>query len=439
VSTVEESRVRDRISERLTRERLRLEVKRSRTPFILLLALLTGALLSFALLLTKLHLPAPWASTYQLHVAAADVTGVQPGNEVRIAGVQVGHVTSVSLNDGTPVLGLSIDPKYRPVYRNARVEIRPNTPLQDMYLDIVSRGTRAAGAIPDGGELAAAHTQPSVQIGQVIDIFDASVRPRVTATVNALGQGLGDHGAQLRQALVELAPFLGVAQRFARETAIRRLETRRLVHNFALLSGELANRTNELHGLIRDGATTMERLASVERPLGAFIDQLPPTLRELPPAFAAVNATAAQLDPAARSLLPVADALAPALAALEQLSPTAQRALAALDRTFPGLTRLVRATEPLSTRLGRSFSLLRPQVPRLDNATAALLPCETALQKFFQWTLSVSKMSGLHGDMQRGLGLIGPQTFEGLATTKLNGDQGLLSIAPTCSKVPPGP
>jgi len=433
------SAVRERISERLTRERLTLEVKRARVPFALWLALLAGALLAFALLLSKLHLPAPWASTYSFEVAAANVTGVEPGNEVRIAGVQVGHVTAVSLKRGAPLLSVTIDPGYAPVYRDARIEIRPNTPLQDMYLDIVSRGTRDAGAVPGGGELTAAQTQSPVQIGQVIDIFDAAVRPRVTATIDALGQGLGDHGAQLRQALIELAPFLQAAQRLARETAIRQAITARLVHNFALLSGELAGRTGQLTGLVRDGAITMQRLASVEQPLGALIDELPPTLRVLPPSLAATNTAAAQLDPAARALLPVAGALAPALAALRRVSPIAQTALSALDRPLRGLTRLLTSAQPLADELGRSFALLRPQAPELDRATAKIVPCETAVENFFQWTLSVSKMSGLHGDMQRGVGLLSPQTAAGLISPAINGDQGLLSTAPTCTGVPPGP
>jgi virulence factor Mce-like protein len=435
------SAVRERISERLTRERLALEVHRARVPFALWLGLLAGAVLAFALLLAELHLPAPWASTYNFQLAASDVTGVQPGNEVRIAGVEAGHVTGVSLRGRAPVVAVSIDPSYAPLYRDARVEIRPNSPLEDMYVDIVSRGTREAGTLRDGGELAAAETQSPVQIGQVIDIFDSSVRPRVTATIDALGQGLGNHGVQLREALIELAPFLRAAQRFARETAIRQQQTRRLVHNFALLSAELATRTIELRGLVRDGATTMGRLASVEQPLGKLIDQLPPTLTVLPPAFAAVNGAAGQLEPAARSLLPVASALAPALAALERLSPTATTALSALDRSLPGLTRLLAATQPLASRLARSFALLRPQAPELNRTTAAITPCETAVRNFFQWTLSVSKLalSGPRGDMQRGVALFGPQSLAGLISPKVNGDRGLLSIAPTCSGVAPGP
>ena len=433
------SEVRDQITERLTRRRLRLELRRARLGLVLWLVLLVAALGAFALLLGELHLPAPWSSTYAFRIGAPDVTGVTPSDEVRIAGVEVGHVTAVGLQGGTPELTVSIDPQYEPIYRDARVEVRPNTPLQDMYVDIVSRGTRAAGAVRNGGQLAAAQTASPVQIGSVLDMFDSGVRPRVTAAIDALGQGLGDHGVQLREALVELTPFLQDAQRLAVESATRRTETARLVHNFALLSGTLASRTTALDGLIRNGATTMQRLASEQRPLGSLVAELPPTLRVLPSSFQTLDAAAGQLAPAARALLPVADSLRPALAALRSLSPPATTALSRLDPSLPRLTQLLGQTAPVATSLSDAFAGLRPQAPELNHVTAAVLPCEQQVTDFFQWTLSVSKLSSLEGDIQRGIAVFGPQSAVGLVLPKINGNLGLLRPAPTCSGVAAGP
>ena len=433
------SQIRSRITEDVTRRRLRLELRRARGAFGLWIALLAAALLAFALLLHELHLPAPWASQYSFEIGAPDATGVAPSDEVRIAGVEVGHVTAVGLHGNRPAVTVSIDPKYEPIYRDARVVIRPNTPLQDMYVDIVSRGTPPAGAVRNGQELAAAQTESPVQIGAVIDIFDAAVRPRVTAAIDALGQGLGDHGVQLREALVELAPFLRDAQRLAQETATRQLETARLVHNFALLSGELASRTTALRGIVRDGATTFERLASVDRPLGALIQELPATLRAIPASFSTLDAASAQLAPAARSLLPVAASLRPALAALRGVSPVGTAALARLEPSLSTLTGLLGRATPVFTALGRAFAELRPQAPELDHVSAAVLPCEQAVSDFFQWTLSVSKLGTDEGDMQRGIAVFGPQSAVGLLTPQVNGNLGLLRPVSTCSGVAAGP
>jgi ABC-type transporter Mla subunit MlaD len=428
-----EPQVRGRITDHLTRERLRLEVRRARRPFMWWILLIVGALMAFVLLLAELHLPAPWQPQYTIQIAAPDVTGVQANDEVRIAGVEVGHVTGIRLVRDVPVLTATIDPRYEPLYRNAQVQIRPNTPLQDMFVDIVSPGTRAAGILRSGDQLPASQVESPVQIGQVIDIFDAAVRPRVTAAINALGQGLGYHGLQLREALVQLAPFLQAAQALSREIAVRQTETEQLVHNFALLNQALASRSRQLTGLVRNGAATMRSIASASGPLGQFIDQLPPTLRELPRSFAAVDAAAGQIDPAARALLPVAGALAPALDALRKLSPVATRALVALDRPLPGLTSLLDWSRPLAVNLDTAFTRLLPQAPELNHVTSAIVPCESAITDFFQWTLSTSKIGGPHGDMQRGMAIFSPSSFTDFEAPSLPSDTLVAKVAPTCA------
>ncbi|HWF53880.1 MAG TPA: MlaD family protein [Solirubrobacteraceae bacterium] len=428
------SGIQDRVSERLTKDRLALELRRARRPFAQWLLLLLGALIAFVLLLHELHQPAPWSSQYTFGVEVASADAAAPNDQVRIAGVQVGKVTAVNLRGGAPVIEASIDPKYGPLFRNARIDLRPNTPLQDMYLDIVSRGTRAAGPIPTGGRVSVDQTDSPVQIGQVIDLFDSAVRPRVTAAINALGQGLGDHGAQLREALVELAPFLQSARDLNEQLAVRAGETKTLVHNFALLSTALAGRGAQLHGLVESGDTALQALSAQARPLGELLDQLPPTLAELPRSFAALRAASVQLDPAATALLPAARALGPALSALQRFSPTADAALGALARTLTPLRHLLSSSGPVALRLGSAFAALRPAVPQLYADTTTLLPCELAVEKFFQWTLSVSKLSSYQGDMQRGLGLISPQSV----TDVIPGAQGptVLKKAPTCTGTP---
>ncbi len=59
-----------------------------------------------------------------------------------IAGVQVGQVGAVSLENGRAVVTMNIYRKYAPIYRDATVLLRPRTPLKDMYLAL-DPGTRA--------------------------------------------------------------------------------------------------------------------------------------------------------------------------------------------------------------------------------------------------------------------------------------------------------
>jgi ABC-type transporter Mla subunit MlaD len=269
-----------------------------------------------------------------------------------------------------------------------------------------------------------------VQIGRVLDVFDADVRPRIRAAIDNLGRGLGDRGPQFRAALVELAPFLETAKRLNHEYAVRDVQARRLTHNLSLITGELARRDGQVTRLVSAGNSTLGELASVEGPLGELIDQLPPTLVQMPRSFATLRAAADELDPTFTALRPTARALPAALQALDRFGPQLQAGAAALRRPLPRLTSLMRVTRPVAAQLKPAFATLNPQTPRLDRITAALVPCEPAIQAFLQWTLSVGKYHDARTVQGRG------DAVRGLYSTGEAKDNGL-TWSPTCAKGAP--
>jgi virulence factor Mce-like protein len=365
-----------------------------------LLALTIGAI---AVIARGLRLNMPWSHTYTVRVAVDDAKGVVPGKQqVRISGLPVGKITKAELVNGRPVLTITIKGKYAPLYRDARLRLRPKTPLDDLYLNVENRGHKSAGKLQGNEILAAERTVVPVDIGRVFDAFSGDTRARLEEAVDGLGQGLNDHGNQLRAALVRLAPFLDSARRLTNELAVRRGHTRRLVHNLRLMMQELGQRNAELRGLVRGGSQTLTALASQESALSQTIVQLPPTLRALQPAFSALRASADQLDPALDGLRRSAKEMPAGLAALRSFSVEALPALQALRRPLPSLTTLVSALQPTATGLNGAFTSLRPQAPRLNHVTAAIVPCELAVRKFFANSLSLFKFYDSRGMITRG-------------------------------------
>lgn len=386
------SSIRSRMSHRLTRDRVKLEIRRARTPFIVLIGSLVIALASASYLVGNLRSAMPWEDPYRLSFALDDAKGVIPGKqEVRISGVPVGRITDSRLVAGRPVIDVTIDREHAPLYRDARVRLRPRTPLNDLFLDVEHRGHPRAGKLEDNQTMRAERTRTPVDIGRVVNVFDDDTRPRVKQAIDELGRGLGDNGHQLRAALVELAPFLRSAQRLTGELAVRRTRTRRLVRNFRLMTEELGRRDDQLAGLVSGGAASLTEVGRQDAALDATIAQLPPTLRRLRTSFAAVRGAADDLDPALAALRPSADAMPAGLSALRTLTRDARPAVTALRRPVRRLVPLVRTLQPTAADLDRSFARLNPQAPRLDRMTAKIPPCELALQKFFHNTISVTK------------------------------------------------
>ena len=388
---------------KMDRGRLLLEVKRARAGFIALLVLLALTIGAIAVIANGLRLNMPWSKTYTVRVAVDDARGVVQGKQqVRISGLPVGKITKAELVNGRPVLTITIKKKYAPLYRDARLRLRPKTPLEDLYLNVESRGHKSAGELKEHQLLSADRTIAPISIGRVFDAFQADTRTRMEQAVDNAGQGLNDHGHDLRAALVKLAPFLNAARRLTNEMAVRRGHTRRLVHNLRLMMAELGNRNAALRQLVRGGAQTFTALAQQADPLSQLIAQLPPTLRELQPAFAALRASADELDPALDGLRQSAKEMPAGLAALRAFSNDALPALRALRRPLPSLSSLVGALRPTAIGLNGAFTQLRPQAPRLDHVTRAIVPCELGVTKFFANTLSLMKFYDSRAMIVRG-------------------------------------
>lgn len=380
-----------RFAERMLGRRARLQLARVRHHLFFTLALIAAGVLATVALLVALGLSLPWQQPYTTRVAVENAAGVTPhSGVVRVAGVPVGTITSVELERGQPVLTIEMD--EGPVFKDARAQIRPATPLNDMYLDFLSRGTPSAGVLGPKDILRPARTSQPVDISRVLNVFDADVRPRMRAMIIELGEALGDNGDDFRRTLAELAPFLTAAKRISDQVAERGRQTRRLVHNFNLMTREIGQRERQLAGLITGAGRTFEELGDRSSALSQMFVELPATLREMPPAFRALRRASDHLEPALRAMRPTARVLRGGLTSLSGLAPDIRSGSDALRRAAAPLSDLMRSADPLSADLGRSFSRLAPQLPRLQSSMADLEPCEKAMDAYLHYWMSIYKL-----------------------------------------------
>ncbi len=394
------------LTDRVTRGRLALEARRAARPAIIVLIGAAVGVLALGYILMQVG-SRSLRSTHELRVLVADARGVVPGrNDVRIKGISAGTITDVSLEHGRPVLTISVESSYGPLYADARAQLRPQTPLQDMYLDFVDRGTPRAGKLTTARPLAEANTKTSVNVADVMQAFSPAVRTHLATVLDQLGNGLDDRGAALREAFAALVPTLSTAQTVARQLGTRDAATRRLVHNMRLLTGELARRDQQVRQLVRDGGATLRTIAAHRGDLEQTLAELPGTITGLDRGLGAVSEALPQIDRAMRALSPLVAELPRALTNVRALSADAAPAVRALQRPVGRLTPLARVLRPLSADLSRATAALRPQVGAVDHATTSAASCTTAIQRFFQWTPSVFKL----GD-QRGPGPRADATF----------------------------
>jgi phospholipid/cholesterol/gamma-HCH transport system substrate-binding protein len=253
-------------------ERVWMEVRRSAKSTILYLTLLFAGIVVGLGIIDHLTGTKFWDGYTTYRIAFDDVKGVVASRTaLRLDGVPAGAVTGVQLVHGEPVVTISLEHQYAPLYRNARVTLRPNTPLEDMYIDITSRGSRSAGALGSSEILPPQQTTSPVDISSVLDVLQPSTRLDVSTVLQELSQGTADRGASLRAAFVQLAPFLASTQRLSIELEHRHGELADLVHNFQGLTGVLGTRDRQIATLVSAGNSTLSAAAANNTALGQTI------------------------------------------------------------------------------------------------------------------------------------------------------------------------
>lgn len=382
-----------RAAEKAGFDRVKLEAKRASGPFLLFLLVIAGGIFATVHIVRNLAGDKPWIAYEPYKVAFTDTKGVVPTRaELRIAGVKAGSIDKSELIDGRAVLTLNVEKKYAPLYRDARVRIRPITPLEDMYVDVLSRGTKAAGELGKDEVLGAQRTQSPVQIGNVLDTFDKGTRQNLATLLNQLGRGLDDGGKDLRWAFVEMVPFFQSSAKVSQALADRRQNLKHFVSNFGGIAGELGDTDRKLAGFVKNGQGVLTELARNDGPFASTIAQLPGTLETMQRSFANLQRTEDVLDPALRSLRPVAEDLPDGLDGLNEFAKEARPALQDLRAPVKELRKLAGTVRPTSRSLVTVFDQLNTQAPQLDKGVVMGVPCLKSAGQLLSRALSATKM-----------------------------------------------
>ena len=249
--------------------------------FAAICALFLVALVVAAIILGHQRVHLPWSDFYEVNAEMSTVQAVTPGQgqTVDIAGVEVGEISSVKLEDGKAVIGMRIDKKYAPIYRDATVLLRPKTGLKDMVAELTP-GTPSAGKLDDGGTIPVSQTLPDVNLDEILSSLDADTRDYLRLLLNDGGQALKGNGRALGQTLRRIEPTARYARQINEALATRRENIKRVVHNFSLLTDELGKRDDQVAGFVQNTNAVFATLSQQDAALPT-VQELRPALRDL--------------------------------------------------------------------------------------------------------------------------------------------------------------
>jgi phospholipid/cholesterol/gamma-HCH transport system substrate-binding protein len=286
------------------------------------------------------------------------------GQSVDIAGIQIGKVTSVDLEDGHAVVGMDIVPEYmKLIHPNASFLLRPKTGLNDMIVEVEPGSGEKH--IEDGAEFTLAQTEPNTNLDAFLATLDGDTRQYVQLLVAGGAQGIGGRGKQLSNALRRFQPFVHYTAKLNKVVAQRHVALANVIHDFGSLTTELGRHDAEIKRFV----------TSSDAALGNFAHQqqaIKDSLREFPAALRAGNAGLASSKrfsdvafPALTGLIPQAQALTPAFKATERMFEQTTAPIRDQIRPF---TRQIR---PVLTHVNEGSGALKKSVTGFGNSLGA--------------------------------------------------------------------
>ena len=250
------------------------------------------------------------------------------GGLVEIAGQKVGTVKRLRLtDDGTAELELAIDDEWAPLPEGTHAQIRQfglSGPAS-RYIDLrYPRDKEEADDLADGAVIEQSDTTSNVDLDEIFTIFDKDTREGLRRVFRGSNRQYAGQAQNTNRGLLYLDPALVSASRLFRELNRDTGDLERFITESSGLVGDLADRREDLAGLISNLSDTAGAIARPRGPggdgaLGEAIRDLPDFMRQANTTYVNLRATLDDLDPLVTEFKPVAKRLVPYTAEVRAL------------------------------------------------------------------------------------------------------------------------
>jgi ABC-type transporter Mla subunit MlaD len=308
----------------------------------------------------------PFVPRYTLHVQVRDATELTHGAEVHETGGRlIGYVTDINPArdaSGFPLasLTLELNKSVQPLPVDSTFAIRLKGTIGLKYLQ-VTPGHSSRGFV-DGATVPSNQTSASVDLDQVLDMYDAPTRKGTVASTVGFGSGLAGRGGDLNDAIHEFVPLVTDLGPVMRNLSSKHTDLGGFFRGLESFSHAVAPVASTQANLYVNLDTTFRSLASVARPyLQDWIHQTPPT-------FQTVIARSPTIEPFVTDTADLFKKLRPGFATLPQSAPVLASAEAIGTRNLPGTSGLDQRLVGLSKKL-RSYGETPAVQQGLDRIT----------------------------------------------------------------------
>jgi phospholipid/cholesterol/gamma-HCH transport system substrate-binding protein len=242
------------------------------------------------------------------------------GNQVLVGGGVVGQVTDIDLNDSSQaVVTMELKEDVAPLHAGTTATIRATSlsGIANRYVSL-QPGPQSGPELEDGGAIGADETSAPVDIDQLFDTLDPRTRRGLRNLIRGSGDWYDGKARKAARSTRYFNPFLVSTTDFTREIALDQEIFYRLVRDTAATVSAIAERRDDLAGLVTNTNTAFRAIGDQNVALERTLELLPDTLRKANTTFVNLRATLDDLDrlvavskPATRELAPFLRVLRP--------------------------------------------------------------------------------------------------------------------------------
>src|SRR5271155_3087337 len=320
---------------------------------------------------------------YRITVAFPRTLSLAEESDVKISGVDVGHVVSLKLaKDGQTHATLELGSQYAPIRANTHAILRQKTLLGETYVQLIPEG-RTGPFLGDGAQLADSHVEPNVTLDDILSLLNKTTRRNFQVWMQYQAAAVAGRGEQLNASLAEFEPFVEHANNLVSVLASQEGAVQALVHNTGVVFNALAGRDHQLEGLITNGEHTFHAAAESSQAFAEAFQALPEFEHQSTVALRTLDAFAVVSNPYLDEVMPVERQLTGLLQNAKPFTPQFNSLLTALGpltaaakRGLPESAKVFNLTVPV-------LENLRPVLHNLDPFLQELSDYVPELQAFF--------------------------------------------------------
>jgi virulence factor Mce-like protein len=318
-------------------------------------------------------------------VEVPDAKHLVPADEVRIAGIRVGEVTQVTavpVRHGTPYarIELALVPSVRHQPVDSTVQVGLSAALGATYVNLTPGHSRRT--VPQGGVLPLANARSTVDLVDLLDIFNRSTATSIQSSLSDLGPGLAGRGPALNDFIGGLRSWLPSLRRVSATLAAPSTDLAGFLRGYESFAGALAPVSAPFAGLVATVASTFGGIERADPALAATIEDLPPAEGATTTAFTRLQRPLDELATLVTELRPGGALLPQTLLATNVTLSDAVRPLGEVPTFAASLRRTLAAAERVSAEsttsgaLRQLTSAMRAAGDLLDVLTPAQVDCD---------------------------------------------------------------